>query len=48
MGSNEMLSRFFINDTMEASQSWRIKRTPSKPSGIGWRHGREWRKRLRI
>lgn len=26
MGSNEMLARFFINDTMEASQSWRIKR----------------------
>jgi len=26
MGSNEMLSRFFINDTMEASQKWRIKR----------------------
>jgi superfamily II DNA or RNA helicase len=26
MGSNEMLSRFFINDTMEASQSWRLKR----------------------
>jgi len=26
MASNEMLSRFFINDTMEASQKWRIKR----------------------
>lgn len=26
MGSNEMLSRFFINETMEASQQWRIKR----------------------
>ena len=26
MGSNEMLSRFFINDTMEASQKWRVKR----------------------
>lgn len=26
MNSNEMLSRFFINDTMEASQKWRIKR----------------------
>ena len=26
MDSNEMLSRFFINDTMEASQKWRIKR----------------------
>lgn len=26
MDSNEMLSRFFINETMEASQSWRLKR----------------------
>lgn len=26
MQSNEMLSRFFINDTAEASQSWRLKR----------------------
>lgn len=26
MNSNEMLSRFFINDTMEASQKWRVKR----------------------
>jgi superfamily II DNA or RNA helicase len=26
MNSNEMLSRFFINDTMEASQKWRLKR----------------------
>ena len=26
MDSNEMLSRFFINETMEASQKWRIKR----------------------
>jgi len=26
MASNEMLSRFFINETMEASQKWRIKR----------------------
>lgn len=26
MQSNEMLSRFFINDTMEASQKWRLKR----------------------
>jgi hypothetical protein len=26
MDSNEMLSRFFINNTMEASQSWRLKR----------------------
>jgi len=26
MNSNEMLSRFFINDTANASQSWRLKR----------------------
>lgn len=26
MASNEMLSRFFINDTATASQSWRLKR----------------------
>lgn len=26
MQSNEMLSRFFINDTMQASQQWRLKR----------------------
>lgn len=26
MQSNEMLSRFFINDTAQASQSWRLKR----------------------
>lgn len=26
MQSNEMLSRFFINETMEASQKWRVKR----------------------
>lgn len=26
MNSNEMLSRFFINDTQEASQKWRLKR----------------------
>lgn len=26
MASNEMLSRFFINDTSTASQSWRLKR----------------------
>lgn len=26
MHSNEMLSRFFINDTAEASQKWRLKR----------------------
>lgn len=26
MSANEMLSRFFINDTSEASQSWRLKR----------------------
>ncbi len=26
MDSNEMLSRFFINETMEASQKWRLKR----------------------
>lgn len=26
MNSNEMLSRFFINDTMNASQQWRLKR----------------------
>jgi len=26
MNSNEMLSRFFINDTAQASQSWRLKR----------------------
>lgn len=26
MHSNEMLSRFFINDTAQASQSWRLKR----------------------
>lgn len=26
MDSNEMLSRFFINETQEASQSWRLKR----------------------
>lgn len=26
MASNEMLSRFFINDTSEASQQWRLKR----------------------
>lgn len=26
MDSNEMLSRFFINDTSQASQSWRLKR----------------------
>ena len=26
MDSNEMLSRFFINDTAQASQQWRIKR----------------------
>lgn len=26
MASNEMLSRFFINDTAQASQSWRLKR----------------------
>ena len=26
MNSNEMLSRFFMNDTMNASQQWRLKR----------------------
>ena len=26
MASNEMLSRFFINDTSQASQAWRLKR----------------------
>lgn len=30
MQSNEMLSRFFINETMEASQKWRVKRHAEK------------------
>lgn len=31
MQSNEMLSRFFINDTMQASQKWRLKRHAVEP-----------------
>lgn len=31
MAANEMLSRFFINDTSTASQHWRIKRHAERP-----------------
>lgn len=31
MASNEMLSRFFINDTSTASQQWRLKRHAVRP-----------------